>query len=185
MDRLFGVTTVEKGGVGKEPRLIATLLRYHDYEPISAENGRVGVEAARNKRPDLILCDVMMPELDGFGVLQELQADAALAPIPFIFLTAKGEKADLRSGMNFGWQGQSCGSMSRILLHEDIYETVLGKILDRVRKIKVGHPLDAGTNMGPVNHKAQYEKVLRYIALGKEEGAKLLLGGGRPTGPGF
>jgi betaine-aldehyde dehydrogenase len=88
-------------------------------------------------------------------------------------------------GMNFGWQGQSCGSMSRILLHEDIYDAVLGKILDRVRKIKIGHPLDSGTNMGPVNNKAQYEKVLRYIALGKDEGAKLLLGGARPDGPEF
>lgn len=88
-------------------------------------------------------------------------------------------------GMNFGWQGQSCGSMSRILLHEDIYDAVLGKILDRVRKIKIGHPLDADTNMGPINNKAQYEKVLRYIELGKEEGAKLLLGGGRPKGAGF
>jgi betaine-aldehyde dehydrogenase len=88
-------------------------------------------------------------------------------------------------GMNFGWQGQSCGSMSRILLHESIYDAVLGRILDRVRKIKVGHPLESGTNMGPVNNKAQYEKVLRYIALGKEEGAQLLLGGGRPEGSEF
>src|SRR6476620_5751415 len=83
-------------------RNIVTLLRYHDYEPIAAENGRAGVTAARANRPDLILCDVMMPELDGFGVLQELQSDASLAPIPFIFLTAKGEKDDLRSGMNYG-----------------------------------------------------------------------------------
>jgi DNA-binding NarL/FixJ family response regulator len=57
---------------------------------------------ARNASPDLILCDVMMPELDGHGVLQELQRDAALARIPFIFLTAKGEKDDLRCGMNLG-----------------------------------------------------------------------------------
>lgn len=88
-------------------------------------------------------------------------------------------------GMNFGWQGQSCGSMSRILLHEGIYDATLAKILDRVRKIKVGHPLDNGTNMGPINNKAQYEKVLRYIDLGKSEGAKLLLGGGRPQGGEF
>jgi betaine-aldehyde dehydrogenase len=88
-------------------------------------------------------------------------------------------------GMNFGWQGQSCGSMSRILLHEDIHDAVLGKILDRVRKLKIGHPLEKGVNMGPINNKAQYEKVLRYIAVGKEEGAKLLLGGGRPEGAEF
>jgi DNA-binding NarL/FixJ family response regulator len=83
-------------------RNIAALLRFYDYEPIVAANGRVGVEAARREKPDLILCDVMMPELDGHGVLQALQGDTALARIPFIFLTAKGEKDDLRSGMNLG-----------------------------------------------------------------------------------
>jgi len=83
-------------------RNITTLLRYYDYEPVSAENGRVAVEMARREKPDLILCDVMMPELDGYGVLQALQSDSSLARIPFIFLTAKGEKDDLRSGMNLG-----------------------------------------------------------------------------------
>jgi DNA-binding NarL/FixJ family response regulator len=83
-------------------RNITALLGYHDYQPIAAENGRAAVEAARRERPDLILCDVMMPELDGYGVLQALQADATLARIPFIFLTAKGEKNDLRSGMDLG-----------------------------------------------------------------------------------
>ena len=83
-------------------RNITALLRYHEYEPVAAENGREGLEAARRQNPDLILCDVMMPELDGFGVLRELQADEKLARIPFIFLTAKGEKDDLRSGMNLG-----------------------------------------------------------------------------------
>jgi DNA-binding NarL/FixJ family response regulator len=83
-------------------RNITALLRYHDYEPIEAENGRRGVEQARREKPDLILCDVMMPELDGYGVLQELQQDADLALIPFVFLTAKGDKNELRSGMNLG-----------------------------------------------------------------------------------
>ena len=83
-------------------RNITTLLRYYDYAPVAAENGRLGIEAARREIPDLILCDVMMPELDGYGVLQAVQSDASLAGIPFIFLTAKGEKDDLRSGMNLG-----------------------------------------------------------------------------------
>jgi acyl-CoA reductase-like NAD-dependent aldehyde dehydrogenase len=89
------------------------------------------------------------------------------------------------SGMNFGWQGQSCGSTSRILLHEDIYDSVLEKIVTKVAKIKVGHPLDPASNMGPINSKAQYDKVLSYIELGKKEGAKLLFGGTRPTGDCF
>lgn len=83
-------------------RNITALLRYKEYQPLAAENGRLGVEMARREEPDLILCDVMMPELDGYGVLRALQADAKLALIPFIFLTAKGEKEDLRSGMNLG-----------------------------------------------------------------------------------
>jgi DNA-binding NarL/FixJ family response regulator len=83
-------------------RNISALLRYHDYKPIEVENGRKGLEAARREKPDLVLCDVMMPELDGHGVLQALQQEPDLALIPFIFLTAKGEKDDLRSGMNLG-----------------------------------------------------------------------------------
>jgi DNA-binding NarL/FixJ family response regulator len=83
-------------------RNITTLLRYYDYQPIAAENGVDGIEAARREKPDLILCDVMMPKMDGHGVLQAIQSDSALARIPFIFLTAKGEKDDLRDGMNLG-----------------------------------------------------------------------------------
>jgi DNA-binding NarL/FixJ family response regulator len=83
-------------------RNIMVLLRYHDYQPIEAENGRVGLALAQREKPDLVLCDVMMPELDGHGVLQALQQNAELATIPFIFLTAKGEKDDLRSGMDLG-----------------------------------------------------------------------------------
>ena len=83
-------------------RNITALLRYHDYVPIEAENGRVGVALAQREKPDLVLCDVMMPELDGHGVLQALQQNVELATIPFIFLTAKGEKDDLRSGMDLG-----------------------------------------------------------------------------------
>src|SRR5215471_8901785 len=83
-------------------RNICALLRFKEYLPLEAENGRAGLELARREPPDLILCDVMMPELDGYGVLRALQADPKLALIPFIFLTAKGEKDDLRSGMNLG-----------------------------------------------------------------------------------
>ena len=83
-------------------RNLATVLRLEQFQPFTAENGRAGVELAKREKPDLILCDVMMPQLDGYGVLEALRADAELALIPFIFLTAKGEKEDLRSGMNLG-----------------------------------------------------------------------------------
>jgi len=83
-------------------RNITALLRYKDYMPFAAENGLLGVEIARREIPDLILCDVMMPELDGYGVLRALRADEKLALIPFIFLTAKGQRDDLRNAENLG-----------------------------------------------------------------------------------
>src|SRR5206468_2134007 len=67
-----------------------------------AENGRVGLDMARKENPDLILCDVMMPELDGYGVIAALRLDNRMSAMPFIFLTAKGEKPDIRAGMNLG-----------------------------------------------------------------------------------
>jgi DNA-binding NarL/FixJ family response regulator len=83
-------------------RNLATILRLEEFNTITAENGREGIELARDKTPDLILCDVMMPELDGYGVLRELRSNAATEATPFIFLTAKGEKPDIRAGMNLG-----------------------------------------------------------------------------------
>ncbi|MBV8376903.1 MAG: response regulator transcription factor [Verrucomicrobia bacterium] len=83
-------------------RNLATILRLEKFHPLAAENGRVGIELAKREKPDLILCDVMMPELDGYGVIAALRADPETLSIPFIFLTAKGEKPDIRAGMNLG-----------------------------------------------------------------------------------
>ena len=83
-------------------RNLTTILRLEKFHPLPAENGRVGVALAKKEKPDLILCDVMMPELDGYGVIAALRADAETASIPLIFLTAKGEKPDIRAGMNLG-----------------------------------------------------------------------------------
>ena len=83
-------------------RNLSLMLRMEGFEVLAAENGRAGLEVARREKPDLILCDVMMPELDGHGVLENLRADPVTATIPFIFLTARGDKPDVRQGMNLG-----------------------------------------------------------------------------------
>ena len=83
-------------------RNLLTILKLEKFVALGAENGRAGIAMARQEKPDVILCDVMMPELDGHGVLQALRDDPATVTIPFIFLTAKGEKRDVRSGMNLG-----------------------------------------------------------------------------------
>jgi DNA-binding NarL/FixJ family response regulator len=78
------------------------ILELENFLPVLAANGTEGIAAARRELPDLILCDVLMPEQDGHEVLAALRADPATARIPFIFLTAKGERSDVRTGMNLG-----------------------------------------------------------------------------------
>lgn len=78
------------------------ILSLANYEVLLAENGRIGIEMAQREKPDLIICDIMMPELDGYGVLHILSKNEQTAAIPFIFLTAKTEKTDIRKGMNLG-----------------------------------------------------------------------------------
>jgi len=81
---------------------IKEILELADYTVFSAENGKRGVELIKKELPDLILCDIMMPELDGYGVLYMVSKSIKTAAIPFIFLTAKSEKEDFRKGMNMG-----------------------------------------------------------------------------------
>lgn len=78
------------------------ILSLANYDVVAAENGKTGVELAQKEKPDLIICDIMMPELDGYGVLHILSKNEQTAGIPFIFLTAKTEKTDIRKGMNLG-----------------------------------------------------------------------------------
>jgi betaine-aldehyde dehydrogenase len=86
-------------------------------------------------------------------------------------------------GMNFTWCGQSCGSTSRAFLHDSIHDRVLDKIIATVSAIKPGLPTDDATEMGCLVSKAQFEKVMGYIAAGQAEGAKLVAGGKKPDDP--
>jgi len=81
---------------------ILELLDAEGFEALSAENGRIGLDLAQQQLPDLILCDVRMPELDGYGVLTALRSEAETATIPFMFLTAKAAKTDLSYGLELG-----------------------------------------------------------------------------------
>ena len=78
------------------------ILRLAQYEVITAVNGKEGVEKAQSEKPDIIICDIMMPILDGHGVLHMLSKQEETASIPFIFLTAKAERSDMRKGMEMG-----------------------------------------------------------------------------------
>jgi CheY-like chemotaxis protein/CRP-like cAMP-binding protein len=80
----------------------AEILELSNYSVCTAENGKIGIEKALSDKPDLILCDIMMPELDGYGVLHMVQSHPELQYTPFIFLTAKTELSEIRKGMSLG-----------------------------------------------------------------------------------
>ncbi|MBU2945291.1 response regulator [Zobellia uliginosa] len=82
--------------------MTAEILELENYEVSTAKNGRIGIEKAKSFMPDVILCDIMMPVVDGYSVFKELNEDESTASIPFIFLTAKSEKSDFRKGMTMG-----------------------------------------------------------------------------------
>jgi two-component system, sensor histidine kinase and response regulator len=81
---------------------IIEMLELLEYEVAGAENGLVGLQIAQEHHPDLILCDIMMNKLDGYGVLAEIRKNPELSATPFIFLTAKSDRASLRHGMELG-----------------------------------------------------------------------------------
>lgn len=88
-------------------------------------------------------------------------------------------------GMNFSWQGQSCGSLSRLLLHEDIYDRVVEALATRVAALRLGDPMAEDTDVGPVNSKGHMERILAHCAQADADGARRLHGGRRPPGKEF
>lgn len=97
-----------------------TILKMEGFDVLEASTGAAGIRLAQDELPDLILCDIMMPECDGYQVLQAVRLNRATATTPFIFFTAKGEKPDLRAGMNLGADDYLVKPVSRSDLLEAI-----------------------------------------------------------------
>ncbi|MCB1208133.1 MAG: response regulator transcription factor [Verrucomicrobiales bacterium] len=103
---------------------IAFILEMEGFKTCAAANGREGIDIAKAEKPDLILCDVMMPEVDGYGVLQALRQDPAFATMPFIFLSAKSDHNDIRSGMNLGADDY----LTKPVVHEELMAAVHSRL---------------------------------------------------------
>jgi EAL domain-containing protein (putative c-di-GMP-specific phosphodiesterase class I)/CheY-like chemotaxis protein len=103
------------------------LLEAENYEVVEAENGRVGVQKAISEVPDLILCDLMMPEMDGYSVLTTLRDEPVTATIPFIFLTAKAGKVSFRQGMDLGADDYITKPFTRA----ELLSAILGRLSKR------------------------------------------------------
>jgi len=115
------------------------------------------------------------------GVLLELGGKNALIAYPDA--DPEAVAAGVVGGMNFTWCGQSCGSTSRAFIHEEIHDAVIERIKVRIRRWKPGIPTDPATTMGAIISKAQFDRVMGYIDSAKNEGARLITGGGRPADP--
>lgn len=160
-----GVFNVVNGGVeaGK------TLAGHPDVAMIaligSVPTGRaVMAEAARTVKP-------VMLELGGKNAV-------IVCPDADLDKAAQG----IITGMNFAWCGQSCGSTSRAFIHEDVHEAVLERVAEKAKAFVPGDPTLPDTTMGALISRAQYDKVLRYIGLGRSEGARVVTGG-EPSSP--
>jgi CRP-like cAMP-binding protein len=140
------------------------ILELAGYQVTTAPNGKIGVELAQKEIPDLIICDIMMPELDGYGVLHILNKKNETAAIPFIFLTAKTEKTDIRKGMNLGADDY---------LTKPFDDTdLLNAIEARLRKASMQQQLYEASPEGLDNFIADARKVLNLHDLCKDKKVK-------------
>jgi DNA-binding NarL/FixJ family response regulator len=146
-------------------RNLVTILRLEKFQPLAAENGAVGLQVARKEKPDVILCDVMMPELDGYGVLQALRNDPETMNIPFIFLTAKGEKSDLRSGMNLGADDY----LTKPVDKADLLRTIATRLnrADQQKQIELKPDFTSAAPLTSLGISPREAEVLLWVAQGK------------------
>jgi DNA-binding NarL/FixJ family response regulator len=162
---------------------LTLMLQMEGYEVVEAEHGRAGVELARKRVPDLILCDVMMPELDGYGVLKALRAEPRTATIPFIFLTAKGEKLDHRTGMNLGADDYLVKPVAR----EEVLAAITARlqrqhqqekrIREEVSKARLSPDYSSPTPLESLGLSPREAEVLLWMAQGKKnEEISIILG---------
>lgn len=115
------------------------------------------------------------------SVTLELGGKNALTVFPDADLDAALDAAV--RGMNFTWQGQSCGSTSRLLVHESLHREFASRLAEKVGALRSGIPTEESTDTGAIVHRGQFEKVMSYLDIGREEGAEVLVGGGVAEGP--
>ncbi len=142
---------------------LAEILELSGYEPLTAENGKVGVEKALHDQPDLILCDVMMPELDGFGVLHILSRNQRTADIPFIFLTAKAERDDFRRGMSLGADDYITKPFDETVLLETIEAR-----LKKSERLRAASGPDGGGTLERFINEAKALEAIRHLSDNRE-----------------
>ena len=158
-------------------RNIALLLEMEGYEVVTAANGREGLNKVRESKPHLVVCDVMMPEMDGHAVIQALREDPETALIPFVFLTAKGDKNDVRLGMNYGADDY----LTKPIVREDLLAAVTTRLTRAQLVATTVHAAAASASFNPdfsspgplqraLGITGREADVLLWVAQGKSNG---------------
>jgi DNA-binding NarL/FixJ family response regulator len=143
----------------------AELLRLDGHDVVEARNGREGVEQALKHVPDLIVCDITMPEMNGHRVLEKLRAEPRTAHVPFIFLTGWGEREDMRTGMNLG--------ADDYLVKPVVPTELLAAVSARLRRVEANATRRAPaveatpTQLEPLGLTPREAEVLFWVARGK------------------
>lgn len=154
-------------------RKLEMILERENFQVASAPNGLIGLDLARTSPPDLVICDIMMPELDGYQVLEALRADKATATIPFIFLTAKGERVDQRAGMSIGaddyltkpvLKDDLLGSIHARLKRRDLEEE---RLREKVNAASFNPDFDSPAKLEELGISPREAEILNWAAQGK------------------
>jgi DNA-binding NarL/FixJ family response regulator len=144
-------------------RNIAEILMLEGYHVLTAASGASGLEQARAERPDLILCDIMMPGMDGYEVLAQIRGEATTASLPLIFLTAKGDMPDLRLGMSLGADDYLPKPVSRL----DLLEAVSIRLQRHAQQRSSTPNFDNAVPLEKLGISPREAEILLWMAQGK------------------
>ena len=139
------------------------ILELENFLPVIAADGTEGIATAKRELPDLILCDVMMPEQDGHEVLAALRANAATSRIPFVFLTAKGEHADIRTGMNLGADDY----LVKPVRVDDLLEAIAARLERAQQQTGFNAVFKSAAPLEKLGLSAREAEILLWVAQGK------------------
>lgn len=147
---------------------LCTILEMEGYAPLCATDGKEGLETALREKPDLILCDVSMPKLDGHGVLAALRTNDAGSTIPFIFLSARSDRPDVRAGMNLGADDY----LTKPASAEEVLSAVETRLIRRQIVQQTVSPLDfsSAQPLEALGLTPREAEVLLWVAQGKTNG---------------
>ncbi|HEY3861042.1 MAG TPA: response regulator transcription factor [Verrucomicrobiae bacterium] len=154
-------------------RKLAMILEREHFRVTTAPNGLIGLDLARSNPPDLVICDIMMPELDGYEVLEALRADKATATIPFIFLPAKGERVDQRNGMCIGADDYLTKPVQKDDLLNSIHARLKRRdreeqrLKEKLEEASFNPQFDAPARLEALGPSPREAEILNWLAQGK------------------